>query len=195
MRRARALTVLLAAAGLCACASLSEKQCRSGDWTSIGRDDGAHGLAANEFDKHREACKPYGKEPDAKAYEAGRAQGLKTYCTQAGAYVSARRGLGYNGVCANRSEGLFLEAFRAGQHVNTQMREVRDLRRDIDELQIAAMSEDHSDAERTQMRFRAQDLNQRLRIREWDLERADRNYAAKFGAPELTWIEVRELNP
>lgn len=191
----RALAVLVAAASLGACASLSEKECRSGDWAKIGHDDGAQGLSANELDKHRDACKGLDITPDAKAYQEGRAQGLKTYCTQASAYVSARRGLGYNGVCAPFGEGLFLEAFRRGQEVSALMREVHDLRQKVDELEVAVMSGEYSDADRTQMRFRADELNQRLRIREWDLERLDRSYSADFKAPELSWAEMRELNP
>ena len=192
--RARAISLLALAAGLAACASLTEKQCRSGDWAGIGRDDGAHGLPAKEFDKHREACKDFNVIADEKAYRDGREQGLKAYCTVSTAYQAARRGLGYHGVCADRDEARFLAAYRRGEEVAALMKEVHDLRQRVDELEVAAMSEE-SDANRTQLRFRADELNDKLRIRQWDLERADRTYSAQFGAPVLSWIDLREINP
>jgi hypothetical protein len=41
------------------------------------------------------------------------------------------------------------------------------------------------------MRFRADELNQRVRMKEWDVERLDRKYARQYNAPELEWIELR----
>ena len=195
MRGTGALTLLALVATLGACASLSEKDCAGGDWRGIGRADGQHGLPAGELDKHRKACAAQNVVPDEAAYKAGRDEGLAEYCTPAWAYVNARRGLGYSGVCATRNEGAFLEAYRGGQQVATVMRDVYDLRRNVDELEVAAMTRDVPDAERTQMRMRAGDLNQRLRMREWDLEKLDRDFAKRFGAPELTWSELRSLNP
>jgi hypothetical protein len=57
------------------------------------------------------------------------------------------------------------------------------------------MSGEYSDADRTQMRFRADDMNERLRVRQWDLDRLDRKYASELGAPEASWVQMRQLKP
>jgi hypothetical protein len=176
---------------LAGCASLSEKQCRSGDWAGIGRADGEKGLAADELERHQKACVEHGVKPDAQDYRAGYAQGLQTYCMPGHGYVAARRGEGYREVCPAPAT-KFLEAFRRGREVSLAIRDVAELRRSLQEVEVAAMSGDHSDEERTQLRYRAHDLSQKVRMREWDVERLDRTYAARFDAPQLTWEEMRD---
>ena len=192
MHRAGALIVTALALAAGACASLSEKQCRSGDWAAIGRADGARGLPAGEIEKHREACAAHGVKPDAARYRAGHEQGLAVYCTPRGGYLAGRRGDAYGDVCPAASAGKFRAAFERGREVARVLRDVKDLRRSLDELEISAMSGDYSPEDRTQLRFRADELNQRLRMREWDLERLDRKYASEFNAPELSWQELRD---
>jgi len=191
MRRAGVLTVLALAAGLAGCASLSEKECR-GDWSAIGRDDGARGLPAQELERHREACGKHDITPDAARYRAGHAEGLAAFCTPRGGYLAGRRGEAYRDACPKAAEGAFLAAHRRGQEVAALVREVQDLRRAKDELELAALQGEYGPEDRTQLRFRAEEAGQRLRIREWDLERLDRRYAREYGAPELSWTELRE---
>ena len=185
------LLVLLALLALGGCASLSEKQCESGDWTAIGRKDGERGLEASEFERHRDACQAHGVTPDAERYRAGRDQGLAVFCTPRGGYVAGRRGDSYREVCPAASADKFLAAFRRGREVNVVVRDVKELRRSLDELEAAAMTGDYAPEDRTQMRFRADELNQRLRMKEWDVERLDRKYARQFDAPELDWVDLR----
>jgi len=192
MHRAGALIVAALALAAGACASLSEKQCRSGDWTAIGRADGERGLPAGEIERHREACAAHRVKPDAGRYRAGHEQGLAAYCTPRGGYVAGRRGEPYRDVCPAASAEKFRAAFDRGREVDRVLRDVKDLRRSLDELELSAMSGDYSPEDRTQLRFRADELNQRLRMREWDLERLDRKYASEFNAPELGWQELRE---
>lgn len=191
MRRARALSAALLALAASGCASLSGKECRTGDWTAIGRADGARGAPATELERHREACGAHGITPDAARYRAGHAQGLAEYCTPRGGYLAGRRGDGYGDACPTASAEPFLAAHRHGREVNNLLNEVRTLRRTIDELQAAAMAGDYGPEDRTQLRFRVDELNSRLRLREWELERLDRRYAQEHGAPELTWLELR----
>lgn len=192
MRRAGPLIAAVAAAlALGGCASLSEKQCESGDWTAIGRKDGERGLEASELEQHRQACAEHGVTPDAVRYNAGRAQGLATFCTPRGGYVAGRRGDIHREVCPAASAGKFLEAFRRGREVSVALRDLKELRRSLDELQAAAMTGDYAPEDRTQMRFRAEELNQRVRMKEWEVERLDRRYARQYDAPDLDWIELR----
>jgi len=191
MRCAGPLIAAAAALAFGGCASLTEKQCESGDWTAIGRKDGERGLEASELERHRESCAVHGMTPDAAHYRAGREQGLATFCTPLGGYLAGRRGEVYREVCPAAGAGKFLEAFRHGREVSVALRDLKELRRSLDELQAAAMTGDYAPEDRTQMRFRADELNQRVRMKEWDVERLDRKYARRYGAPDLDWIELR----
>lgn len=186
-----ALSLALAGALLAGCASLSEKECRGGDWSAIGQADAAAGLPLAELSRHRQACVEHGVTPDAARYREGHAKGLEAYCTPAGGYVAGRRGEGYREVCAGAAEETFLEAFRRGRDVSYLLRDVKELRRSLDDLELAAMSGDYAPEDRTRLRFRAEEIGRRLRMKEWELERLDRRYARQFGAPELGWQDLR----
>lgn len=191
MRRLGVLTALALAAALGGCASLSEKECR-GDWSAIGRADGARGLPEQELERHAEACGKHDVAPDAARYRAGHAEGIATYCTPRGGYLAGRHGARYREVCPAATAAAFLAAHRRGLEVAELLREVRELRRLKADLELAALQGDYGPEDRTQLRFRAEHAGQRLRIREWDLERLDRRHAREYGAPELSWSELRE---
>lgn len=192
MRRSGPLIAAAFALAAAGCASLSGKQCRSGDWIAVGRDDGARGLPASEIERHRESCAAHGVMPDAVRYGTGHAEGLAQYCTPRGGYLAGRRADPYRKLCPAGVESRFLEAHRHGREVNVLLNEVKDLRRGVHDMETLALAGDYAPEDRTQMRFRADELNQRLRIREWDLERLDRRYARQYGAPELSWLETRD---
>lgn len=185
MRR-HALTIAVFALGsvLVGCASLSGRQCQAGDWARIGRADGERGLPLSQLEKHREACARHGIEPDAEKYRATRTAGLRTYCTEAGAYVSGRRGDSYHGVCEPALEKKILPAYRHGRELSYLLRDIRELCRRVEELERAPLAGDYSDAERTHLRWRAEELRSELRRRESDAERLDRRYARAHGAPQ-----------
>jgi len=48
---------------LMSCASLNEEACRSGDWATIGYNDGTRGRAESYITEHREACGEFGITP------------------------------------------------------------------------------------------------------------------------------------
>jgi hypothetical protein len=188
LTRAAAVLAVLAISG---CATLSERDCRSGDWADIGRTDGTRGLPLRELEAHRKACARHGVTPDEAAYRRGRAEGLETYCRPAGGYVAGRSGEAYEDVCPEAAEREFLRAYRDGREIHRLLLDVQELRRRIDEYQIAAMSGEYSPEDVTALRFRAGDLAGALRLREWELQSRDRRYAARRGAPELSLHELR----
>lgn len=99
LTRPAPLAVTAFAVFLGACATLSEDACRSGDWFSIGAADGAQGRLPGFLARHAEACADFGIRPDRAEWEAGRQQGLKTYCTPATAYAEGARGRSLSPVC------------------------------------------------------------------------------------------------
>lgn len=84
---------------LAACASLTEDACRTGNWESIGYNDGVRGRAASYVSEHRDACGEYGIAPNTTEWLRGRVEGLKQYCTPDNAYSVGRRGSELNNVC------------------------------------------------------------------------------------------------
>ena len=63
--------LLLAGALLCGCATMSESDCRSADWSALGeRDALVYGLRP-QIDQYAHQCSKYGVQPSEKDYIAG----------------------------------------------------------------------------------------------------------------------------
>ena len=99
MRRMLFASLLLGGALLAGCATLSEEQCLSADWGRIGSVDGTRGRTAGFLANHARACEAVGVTPDRAAWEAGRQQGLRLYCTPERAYAEGRDGSLLSPVC------------------------------------------------------------------------------------------------
>ena len=108
-----ALCLLASWAG--GCATLSEAECRSADWYTIGYEDGAQGQPAARVQAHRRACAAHGVAPDLAAYRSGRDAGLPEFCRPEVGYALGARGRAYADVCPDDLEGPFLEAYASGQ--------------------------------------------------------------------------------
>lgn len=111
----RRVILLLALLGLGAsCAPISEEACRAGNWTGIGLRDGTKGLPASQVGSYAETCSEFGISPDITAYQAGRAEGLKLYCTPANAYEEGRDGNRLRPVCTPDATLLMRPAHNRG---------------------------------------------------------------------------------
>ena len=84
---------------LSGCATLSKQECLSGNWQAIGFTDGAAGRPADYLSSHNKACSKVGVATDYAAWEQGRQEGLKKYCTETHAYQIGRRGEQMTPVC------------------------------------------------------------------------------------------------
>lgn len=100
------LTSLLLAS-LVGCATLNEKECRSINWTEMGRSDGIKGYELTRRDQQIAACGDYGANPDVLAYRTGREEGLHQYCTPENALQVGIDGGTYRQVCAGEAGALF----------------------------------------------------------------------------------------
>lgn len=118
IKRSLAFLSLLALAFFCACSTLSEKQCKQGDWYDIGLRDGLEGHGVDRLSKHSEACTEYGVSPNREAYDKGRGEGLKSYCAPDKAFRLGRRGGYYRGGCPASMEAAFLRKFEAGKQLH-----------------------------------------------------------------------------
>ncbi|KZK85982.1 hypothetical protein PsAD13_01113 [Pseudovibrio sp. Ad13] len=142
-------TVVGLGLALSGCASLSEEDCKVGDWQGIGVVDGRAGYTSDKLNEHTKACGKYGVTPDVSAYMAGRTIGLQSYCTPISGFEQGREGKSYRGVCPIATE----ESFKVGYSLGNQLysanetaseaqEAVWEIQRRIDRLEEEARGED-----------------------------------------------------
>jgi hypothetical protein len=175
----RAIALVLVALTSSACASLSEQQCRDQDWYGIGLDDGYEGAPASQVATHRDACAPYGIEPDVEQYEAGRRDGLAHYCTVQRGFELGSDGMSYGGGCPEGKDREFLRGHALGRRFHDVDQE---LERIDNELRPYYLHRDTAGVDQGQL----QQLQQRIR----DLELQRTRLEAE--RRELEW-ELRRL--
>ena len=107
------------------CASMGEDECRVADWRAIGYEDGARGNAASHLGQRREACAEYGVTPNFAAYQQGRDDGLREYCTPASGYRVGRNGRSPTAVCPSELRGDFRDAYKSGREIHQAASVVR----------------------------------------------------------------------
>lgn len=94
-------------------------ECAGADWSALGLADGRAGLSPKRADDQRRDCAASGFAVDYAAYESGRAQGLKTYCTASGGFEAGKTGADYVGLCPDDTEMEFMESFSLGRKLHT----------------------------------------------------------------------------
>lgn len=122
---------LAALVALGSCATLTEEECRAGDWRQIGVADGAEGYGSGRLDLHRRACADTGVVPDAAAWARGRAEGLRLYCTPARAYRVAREGRTLREGCTAAELARLRPAYEHGRAYWRYEMDIQSLRSDI----------------------------------------------------------------
>lgn len=113
---------------LAGCASLSDKECRAGNWAAIGQRDGADGQPASRLGAHAEACAEFKITPDAAAWERGRQQGLQSYCQPLVGRSKGADGASYHQVCIGAAEVRFLRGYEVGKQIR-ELRQLQDSQR------------------------------------------------------------------
>ena len=171
----KALLVLLVAATLAGCASLSQHQCLQGDWYSIGVGDGQLGMPADRLDRHTKACAQYGVTIDRQRYLEGRAEGLSEYCRLDNAFTTGLNGQRYQGVCPPAVDTSFEQANAAAFEVATLRQELERIDNQLmlheDDLLDRSLADDHRRRLRAEIRALDRDRD-RLRA---DLSAAQRH--------------------
>lgn len=143
----------------------------TGNWHDIGRQDGSRGLTHAQLFKHQQACAEYGVRPDAAAYDAGRAQGLRNYCTPRQGFIEGRDGRNYRGVCAAPVERAFLGAYQHGKRIHDAHAALADTERNIKSKNKQIEDKDTSAAERERLRKELRGLHRDQRQQQHELRR------------------------
>ena len=100
------------------CASMNEDECKLADWHTIGYEDGVRGVSAAHIGERREACAEHGITPDFAAYQKGREEGLREFCTPASGYRLGRNGRSLSAVCPADLRAEFRDAYKSGREIH-----------------------------------------------------------------------------
>ncbi len=130
----RVLCTALLALVLGACASqpsVSENQCRAGDWQTIGYQDGRSGYASTRLLDHQEACGEFQIYPERSAYLDGWHEGVEEFCTPGNGFSLGERGRALPTVCPATSRSGFVAAWEQGNDLYRAQKAVRNAERDV----------------------------------------------------------------
>ncbi|MEZ5541798.1 MAG: DUF2799 domain-containing protein [Pseudomonadota bacterium] len=114
------------------CATLDRDECRVADWRLIGYQDGVQGKPAGIIGTYREDCAKHGVVPDLDDWQAGRAQGLREYCTASTAFRLGRAGSAYPAVCPEAERADLQPAYDEGRAIYLARSQVKDTRAQIE---------------------------------------------------------------
>ena len=131
--RFRLALLLLPAALLSGCASLTHEQCLRGDWRQIGHADGSAGASAYLINDHAKACAEVGVRPNLDEYLRGREQGFELYCRPQNAFAIGRSGAAHNAdECPESMKPAFYTEYERGHQVYLVESELAQRRARID---------------------------------------------------------------
>jgi hypothetical protein len=111
-----ASALLLALSG---CATMNKAECTTVDWRTVGYEDGVAGYSGDRIGLYRKSCAKYGVAPDLNAYQSGREQGLREYCSPETGYQLGLRGGSYNSSCPTDLKEDFESAYHSGFELYT----------------------------------------------------------------------------
>lgn len=151
----------LAALALGGCASLSEKECRAGDWYSIGLRDGGNGRGEDYIAEHAAACQGVGVAPDRERWLAGRERGLASFCTARNGYRIGEVGGTYGEVCFAGGDIEFRRGYDLGLRMNRLRGRLDSLDNEMRSLegQLGRKEDPPTDAQRDWLQRRLRELD------------------------------------
>lgn len=156
----RLAATCLATLALSGCASLSEKECRAGDWYAIGQRDGAAGRTEDYVAEHSAACQEYGVAPDHARWLEGRERGLERFCTARNGYSVGSVGGRYEEVCFAGAEIEFRRGYDLGLRMNQLRGQLDRIDNDLRIIdgQLARKDPAPDDRERDRLQWRRREL-------------------------------------
>jgi len=142
------------------CATLSQEDCRRGDWYGLGIKDGLAGEPSGRLYEHNKACYEYGIAVRDDAYFAGREQGLRDYCRLDNAFTVGLNGYPYHHVCPPAIDSAFA-------HYHAAAYAVHEIIADLDRIDSELSSKE------SQLHNKKLSDKDRSRIRDdiWNLDR------------------------
>lgn len=171
-----ACATVFALAALQGCATMSEADCLTTDWTVLGEVDGQRGRPLSEINRYRRQCAEYGVVPDTQAYVEARERGLAVYCTTSNGYREGRTGVRDDLVCPLALAPDFQRGHQLGQAVFTSLNrlrndsasirsarnEIENLRSEIDDREASLRDDDLTDEQARTKRDEIDSMDRRI---------------------------------
>lgn len=158
------------------CASMSENECLTADWESVGYRDGSQGHGPGRISDHQEACAEHGVRADSQLYEEGRARGLEIFCTGRNGVRLGRQGYSYSGACPLSLEGEFTRGYDVGRELHDADAHMQQLQSEIQRVQTELQRKEPplSEKERDYLIYRLRDMEREYGRAESDLRNLER---------------------
>ena len=183
--------LVLAALMLSGCVTLSESECRQGNWSDIGLEDGREGHSGTRFSEHVKACAKYGITPDRAAYFRARAEGLREYCTPQHGFDVGEAGQPYENVCPREkpvglldilglTELEFEDAYALGKDINSARAALDSVESEIADIDKRLSAREGSAEEREKARARREALDHERDAKKSELKRLEHRASRYF---------------
>ncbi|HAO20379.1 MAG TPA: DNA repair protein [Desulfobacteraceae bacterium] len=155
---------LILAVMISGCATLSQEQCKQGDWQGVGYSDGASGYMVSRIQEHQKACAEYGVTPNLNEYQRGWEKGIAQYCVPSNGYQVGRQGKSYYGVCTGPDSEAFVRNYQIGQREYKVEERLREIEKKIEEIDKKLSKSDITRQERETLRYQRGDLQSERNI-------------------------------
>lgn len=158
------------------CATLSEEDCLTTDWSVLGESDGRQGQPLSELNQYRRQCAEYDVVPDSEAYIEARERGLAVYCTPGNAYREGRSGERDRLVCPaalapdfQRNHELGREVFASlsrlrndAAFISSSRSEIEELRSDIEDREESIRADEITEEQANRIRDEIDSMDRRI---------------------------------
>ena len=158
----------------------SEETCQSEDWQARGLADGTKGQDQKRFDTYLQQCGKFNITPDRQAWEKGRMEGLRLYCTPQNAFELAQRGRSIRNVCAAEDRLAMQPAFYDGRALYEIGEDLRELNADLEAAKEILDTSPEDSPRAQEARREIFFLRTDIRRLTWKYDRLEAEYRAKY---------------
>ena len=112
---------------------MTPKQCTMVDWYQKGIEDGANGKASTDISSYVTPCSKVNITPNVEAWNQGRTEGLKSYCTAHNAYLVGLSGKTFQPVCkvTGPQSVTMIEKYELGRKIHKAQVEINSSENEI----------------------------------------------------------------
>lgn len=194
-------TVLLLAAVISGCETMSPDECKYANWNDIGLRDGLSGQPLSLLSERVNDCTKAGTRVDTALYMASREQGLQSFCRLENAAPLGLSGTAYAGVCPALVDIEFRRRYQAGYAVHELRNKVSQLDnrsnrlqrqlREADKEEGQQLKATDKDDDRKRIRKEFDERRRHLRKELGDLDRAMQGTRDALRAAEFLLDNLR----
>lgn len=149
------------------CATLDQEDCLQASWYELGVSDGRAGKTFDLLADHQDACSEYGVKINSAEYNAGRQEGLKSYCQLDNAVDTGLRGEKYQSICPTHIDHQFREYNNAAYEVYDSRNSLEEIDDKLNQKEDKLLEDKLTDDEKSKIRVELRKLDrERQRLRD-----------------------------